>query len=170
MAEGILRARAAAAGLDVEVSSAGILPGGSPATDHAVAVCADRGIDIGNHVSRRLERTMIEEADLVIAMTREHLREAVVAVPTAFPKTFTLRELVRRINERPNATTLEELHAGRTVDQYVRSDALDDVADPVRKPRAAYEQTALEFDGLMARVVRWLPNLTGASSADRAAS
>ena len=158
MAEGILRARASAAGLDVHVHSAGILPGGAPATDNAVAVCADRGIDISGHVSRRLERDWIADADLVIAMTREHLREAVVASPPAFRKTFTLRELVRRINERPDAT-LDQLHAGRQLNDYLRADPDDDVSDPVRQPRDVYEDTALQLDGLLARVVRWLPNL-----------
>jgi protein-tyrosine phosphatase len=159
MAEGILRARAAAAALDVHIHSAGILHGGAPATDNAIAVCAERGIDITGHVSRRIEPSMVEAADLIIAMTREHLREAVVASPEAFSRTFTLRELVRRINERPNAT-LAELHAGRDLERYVKADKADDVADPVRKPLAAYQDTALELDGLLARLVLWLPNLS----------
>ena len=169
MAEGILRSRAAAAGLDLDVSSAGILPGGSPATDNAIAVCADRDIDISGHVSRRLEASMIEDADLVLAMTREHLREAVVAVPSAFAKTFTLRELVRAINDNHDAT-LDQLNAGRALDRYLRAEVNDDDADPVRKPRAAYEDTALQLDGLLARLVLWLPTLADSSTSDRAAS
>ena len=166
MAEGILRARAAAAGLDAHVHSAGILPGGSPATDNAITVCSDRGIDISTHRSRRIERSMIEDADLIIAMTREHLREAIVASPAAFARTFTLRELVRRINANPRAT-LAELHEGRQLDAYLKADPADDIADPVRKPLAAYEATALELDALLARLVLWLPNL---ASQERAAS
>ncbi|MEY2418597.1 MAG: protein-tyrosine phosphatase [Actinomycetota bacterium] len=159
MAEGILRHRAQAAGLDVHVSSAGVLPGGSPPTDHAVAVCAERDIDISSHVSRRLERPLVEEADLVIVMAREHLREAVVASPAAFAKTFTLRELVRRIDANPRAT-LAELHAGRQIGDYVKADPADDVADPVGMSRAKYEDTVWELDGLLTRVVLWLRNLT----------
>ena len=159
MAEGLLRHRAHAAGLDVHVSSAGVLQGGAPATDHAVAVCADRGIDISAHVSRRLERPMIEAADLVIAMARDHLREAVVTAPAAFARTFTLRELVRRIDAKPNAS-LAELHAGREISDYVKGDPADDVADPVGMSRARYEETVWELDGLLTRVVLWLPHLT----------
>jgi protein-tyrosine phosphatase len=158
MAEGILRTRAIAAGLDVRVLSAGIMQGGAPATDHAIAVCADRGIDISGHVSRRLDRALIEGADLVIAMTREHLREAVVASPAAFGKTFTLRDLVRRINLDPHAS-LAELHQGRKIDDYIRPDKNDDVADPVGQARSVYEETALQLDGLLSRLVVWLPNL-----------
>ena len=158
MAEGILRSRAAAAGLDIRVRSAGIMQGGAPATNHAIGVCADRGIDISGHVSTRLERAYVDQADLIIAMTREHLREAVVMSPAAFAKTFTLRDLVRRINLDPHAT-LAELHQGRKIDQYIRPDKDDDVADPVGQARHVYEDTALQLDSLMARIVQWLPNL-----------
>jgi protein-tyrosine phosphatase len=158
MAEGLLRHRVDAAGLDVHVSSAGALPGGAPATDHAVAVCADRGIDISGHVSRRLDRSILDDADLVITMTREHLREAVVTSPSAFAKTFTLRELVRRIDANPHAT-LQELHFGRQIGDYVSADPADDVADPIGQPRSRYEETAWELDGLLTRVALWLRNV-----------
>jgi protein-tyrosine phosphatase len=160
MAEGLLRHRTQAAGLDVHVSSAGALPGGAPATEHAVTVCADRGIDISGHVSRRLDRTILDDADLVIAMTREHLREAVVMSPPVFAHTFTLRELVRRIDLRPRAT-LPELHAGREIRTYISADPADDVADPIGQPLSRYEETAWELDGLLTRVALWLPNVIG---------
>jgi protein-tyrosine phosphatase len=160
MAEGLLRHRTQAAGLDVTVSSAGILPGGAPATDHAVSVLSERGIDISGHASRRLDRAIVDDADLIITMAREHLREAVVASPSAFPRTFTLRELVRRIDANPWAT-LEELHAGRQIRDYIQGDPADDVADPIGQARSRYEETAWELDGLLTRVAMWLPNIIG---------
>ena len=162
MAEGILRHRAAAAGLDVHVSSAGVLQGGAPATDHAVKVSAERGIDISHHVSRRLDKAMVEDADLIIAMAREHLREAVVASPPAFARTFTLRELVRRIEANPQAS-LEELHRGREIRDYIKGDPADDVADPVGLSLNKYDETIRDLDALLGVVVGWLPNLTSAS-------
>jgi protein-tyrosine phosphatase len=167
MAEGILRVRAAEAGLSVSVSSAGILSGGAPATENAVAVCAGRGVDISDHVSRRLDASMIEEADLVLAMTREHLREAVVADPSAFDRTFTLRELVRRISESPRAT-LAELAAGRDLADYVKASKDDDVADPVGQPRHVYEATVAQLDGLLSNLVQWMAAVQ--SNASKAAS
>ena len=155
MAEGILRSRAEGAGLDVEVRSAGLMQGGAPATAHAIGVLSDRDIDISGHVSTQLERALVEEADLIIAMTREHLREAVVMSPPAFARTVTLRDLVRRINMAPDAS-LAELHEGRKVADYIRPDKDDDVADPVGKPRPVYEDTALQLDGLLTRVVNWM--------------
>ncbi len=168
MAEGILRARAADAGLDLTVSSAGIFDGGVPATETAIEVCAERGIDISAHRSRRLERSMIQQADLVLAMTREHLREAVVAEPPAFARTFTLRELVRRINDNPGAA-LSELHAGRSLQDYLRPNELDDVADPVRQPKDVYERTFTQLDALLARLVSALLTLDAAVASRRAA-
>ncbi len=101
---------------------------------------------------------MIEQADLVLAMTREHLREAVVAVPDAFDRTFTLRELVRRLGDAPNAT-LAELAAGRDLADYVKANADDDVADPVGQSRKVYETTVSQLDGLLSRLVAWMRTL-----------
>lgn len=167
MAEGLLRFRAHSTGVEANVSSAGLYPGGAPATEHAVSVLADRGIDIAGHVSRRLDRTLVDQADLILAMTREHLREAVVTSPTAFAKTFTLREIVRRIVDNPSAS-LAQLHLGRSLDDYLRPNPEDDVADPVNKPRAEYEKTAMQLDGMLTRLALWLPNLEASTS--RAAS
>ena len=164
MAEGILRTRAAEAGLELTVSSAGIYHGGAPATENAVLVCADRGVDISGHVSRRLDASMVEQADLILAMTREHLREAVVTDPAAFDRTFTLRELVRRLGDSPNAT-LAQLAAGRDLADYVRANADDDVADPVGQSRRIYETTVAQLDGLLSRLVAWMRTLEPADQA-----
>lgn len=158
MAEGILRTRAAEAGISVSVGSAGILPGGSPATPDGVAVLAGMGIDISDHVSRRLNRDLVTEADLVVCMTREHLREAVVADPGSFPKIFTLKELVRRLEQTPGAS-MPALAAGRKTADYMRNDPADDVADPIGQPRAKYEATAAELDNLLTTLVKNLETL-----------
>jgi protein-tyrosine phosphatase len=54
------------------------------------------GIDLGAHVPCTVNPGMIQAADLVVGLTREHVRETVVAVPSSFQKTFTLREIVCR--------------------------------------------------------------------------
>lgn len=162
MAEGILRARAAEAGLDVTVSSAGAFPSGSPATPDAIATCKEMGIDIDRHRSRRLDRDILDDADLVLTMTREHLREAVVTNPSAFRRIFTLRELVRKLQYNPTAT-LAELHEGRSTRDYLHNDPADDIADPIGKPRAVYAATARELDELLKVVVASLPTLGAAA-------
>lgn len=158
MAEGILRARAAEAGVDLTVSSAGVMQGGAPATPDAVGVLAELGIDISNHVSQRLDRDLVAGADLVLAMTRDHLREAVLCSPPSFPKIFTLRELVRRLEEMPGAD-LANLNVGRSTADYHGSKPDDDVKDPIGQPRKIYAATAAELDALLTTLAKSLESL-----------
>ncbi|MEO7555783.1 MAG: low molecular weight phosphotyrosine protein phosphatase, partial [Acidimicrobiales bacterium] len=78
MAEGMLRARAAARGIAVEVASVGLIFDGRPATDEAVRTAHAHGVDISAHRSSILESEAVDRADLVIGMERQHVREAVV--------------------------------------------------------------------------------------------
>ncbi len=96
MAEGLLRSYLTQAGVPASVGSAGLLPGGSPATDDAVAVMSLRGIDIRRHRSRTLNPAIARGTPLIIGMTRQHVREACVTYGAPISRTFTLKELVRR--------------------------------------------------------------------------
>ena len=158
MAEGILRARAAEAGIAVQVSSAGLMQGGAPATGDAVAVLSDLGIDISGHVSRRLDREMLTQADLVVTMTRDHLREAVLTEPSAFPRIFTLRELVRHLDQNPGAD-LAALNVGRSTSDYHGTVPEDDVKDPIGQSKRVYAATAADLDTLLTTLVKSLGTL-----------
>lgn len=157
MAAALLRARLRDRGADgVVVSSAGLLAGGAPAT--ADARRAVPGLD--DHVSRRLDAGLVQRADLVVAMGRQHLREAAVLAPDAFGRTFTLKELVRaaeRAGPRPGHVDVRDwlaaLGSGRRPGDYLGDDDADDVADPIGRPLAEYEATARELDDLLARFV-----------------
>jgi protein-tyrosine phosphatase len=60
------------------VTSAGTLGiVGFPASDEAVDACAAKGVDISRHRSRALTTHLIEQSDLIFAMTRGH-REAIL--------------------------------------------------------------------------------------------
>ncbi len=124
MAEGLIRARLAAESRrDVEVASAGTWARpGIPATDHARATMAERGIDIGAHRSRELSREILERADLVLVMTRSH-REGILA---EFPDVASRLHLI------------SSLEGGDW-----------DLVDPVGQPMEAYRATARELDGLI---------------------
>src|SRR5690606_11568271 len=75
MAEGLLRRILALSGVGAEVGSAGLLPGGAPATPEAIATMAARRIDISGHVSRTVDVEMARTTTLIIGMTRQHVRE-----------------------------------------------------------------------------------------------
>ncbi len=156
MAEALLRARLRAAGVDAVVSSAGDLPGGVPASAGSVRAMAARGLDLGEHVSRTLEIDQLDRADLVVGMARRHVRSAVALHPPAFPRTFTLKELVRRGRavgarrpDEPFDAWLAALHAGRTASGLLGEDPTDDVADPIGGPDHLYAATADELEQLI---------------------
>jgi len=163
MAEGLLERLLAQAGVGAEVGSAGLLPGGAPATPDAVATMADRGVDISRHVSRTLTRETATTTPLVIGMTRAHVREACVTFGAPVDRAYTLKELVRRGEQaggrregEPGSSWLARIGAGRRTADLVGDDPADDIADPVGRPRDVYEDTADELEGLLRRLVNLL--------------
>jgi protein-tyrosine phosphatase len=160
MAEVLFRDRLAAAGIDAVVTSAGDLPGGSPASPGSVKAMAARGLDLQRHVSQTLTPELVERADLIIAMGRRHLRSAVAMHPAAFTRTFTAKELVRRAipvgARRPGQTLgdwLAAVHQGRTLTGLHGDDTTDDVVDPIGRPDREYEATAVELTDLIDHIV-----------------
>jgi protein-tyrosine phosphatase len=163
MAAALLGRRLDDAGVKAVVSSAGLLFDGKPATDHGRAVMADRGLDTSGHRSRRLRTDLVTGADVVIGMARSHVREAVALAPDVWGRAFTLKEIVRRGEERggraagePLADWLARLHAGRRLPDLLGESDADDVADPIGGPRRSYERTAVELDDLTTRLARLL--------------
>jgi len=74
MAEAILKDTLKREGLeDVEVSSAGIHAlVGEEAPQAARKLLAERGVDLSGHRSRQLDRTLIEESDLILVRAWQH--------------------------------------------------------------------------------------------------
>lgn len=77
----------------VTVSSAGLAAfDGDGAAEGARRAMADRGLSLTEHRSRRVHSALVEEADLILAMTvshRERLREA---FPHKADRVYTLKE------------------------------------------------------------------------------
>jgi protein-tyrosine-phosphatase len=157
MAEGLLLDRLERLGVEARVHSAGMLDTGSPAAPEAVAVLAARGIDISAHRSRRLSAPLVAGADLVLGMAREHVREVVLMDPSAWSRSFTLKELVRRGDAAGPWTKgqllgdwLAKVAADRTRSEMLGASSSDDVADPIGGPPSLYEATAAELSQLVA--------------------
>jgi protein-tyrosine phosphatase len=157
-----LRQRLRRAGVVARVQSAGLLEGGNPASPYGVDVLREQGIDVSGHRSQTMTLELLRGADLIVAMARQHLIEAVVQAPYLFPRTFTLKELVRRggaVGARAPDQSLEawlaRVHAGRATKNLMGTSAEDDVKDPIGRPRRDYVQMVSELDGLIDRLV-WL--------------
>ncbi len=91
MAEGLLRALLPE-NSGWEAASAGICAGnGFPVSQNAVDALKEKGIDIADHLSTHLTPEQIEEADLLVTMTRRH-RDTITAIaPESADKVFLLK-------------------------------------------------------------------------------
>jgi len=160
MAEALLADRLASTGVPATVTSAGMLASGVAPPTEVVAALAPYGLDISEHRSRHLEAADVEAADLVVGMARSHVRDAVVLVPGAWPRIFTLKELVRRGSDagprRPGerlARWLARVGEGRVQSELQGDADVDDVDDPLGGAPEAYVATAALLEGLVDRVV-----------------
>lgn len=152
MGEVLLRAHLAERGVDAHVHSAGTLAWGGPATGSAVLTMRERGLALDGHLSRSLSDELVERADLVIGMTRDHVWRAMRASEDAVSRAFVLGELARlgpRVGPRP-ATESVRAWAARVAD--LRPDDRpvgrtgDEVHDPVGEPMHVYRATAERLD------------------------
>jgi protein-tyrosine phosphatase len=145
------------------VSSVGtIAREGTPAPPEAIAAASEGGVDISAHTARRLAREHLAEADLVIAITAEH-RDAVVRIdPEVAMKTFTMKELVRLLEDLPDqagtggpeslAARVAEANAHRRAGFDGNPDD-EDVADPLGEPLETYRAVAWELAAWSERLV-----------------
>ncbi|HEX3981637.1 MAG TPA: hypothetical protein VHW93_10445 [Acidimicrobiales bacterium] len=140
----------------VAVSSSGIRAGagmaGRGVPDEVLQVMAPYGIDLRTHRSQALTQPMLEEADLIVGMSRRHVQEAVLIDPPSWPKAFMLKELVRRGSElgprRPDQgirSWIDGVHGDRTRESLARRSSTDDVVDPYGKSLERYRATAAEL-------------------------
>ncbi|MHB1510730.1 MAG: arsenate reductase/protein-tyrosine-phosphatase family protein [Acidimicrobiales bacterium] len=163
MAEALLRTLIAERELPATVVSAGLLEGGHERPPEVSTVLSLRGVVLGDGLSRQLVSDDVERADMVLAMERAHVRHAVLLEPEAWPRTFTLKELVRRGEEigprlpvESARAWLERAHEGRERHDLLGDSPLDDVADPFGGPSSAYEAAVTEIADLVDRLVHLL--------------
>jgi protein-tyrosine phosphatase len=119
------------------------------------------GIELSEHESRELTPQLAQGAHVVLGLTRDHLREAVMMDPRLLDTGFTVKELARRAGAqgfRPVTDPLEPwlatLVANRDVMDLMGADPLDDVSDPIGGPLVGYQDTAAELSQLVDRIVR----------------
>jgi low molecular weight protein-tyrosine phosphatase len=144
----------------VTVASAGLLPAGRPPTREVEQVMRRRGLDVAHHRSRELEAALDPAPDLILAMAREHARAVIDLRPELFPRTFTLKDFVRRASGEGRRRESEDLGAfvdrlqlGRKPWDLRGSEPADDVVDPIGRPRRFYERCAAEMAVLVASAV-----------------
>ena len=170
MGEALLRHHCAAADVAVQVASAGVRTAGLPVDPQAVALLAGMGLDIATHRPRQLDSSVLDGdgADLVLVMTREHLRIAATTGKSAFRRTFTVREFERHLLSCPPEAGegldgwLGEVAKTRQTRDLLGDDPRDDVADPYGGSGGEYRQCVGELDRLCRTTARALAVMTAA--------
>jgi len=95
MAEGIFRSLAEKNNLKVEVKSAGlsVFPG-DMASGNSIEAMKKIGIDISNHSSTQINEDLVNEADLILTMSKSHKDYLLSRFRNAEGKVYTLLEYV----------------------------------------------------------------------------
>jgi len=160
MAAALLVRHLARLGVTVPVRSAGMLSDGAAPDPAAVSAMTSYGIGIAAHRSRVARPDDLAQVGLVLAMSRENLRYAVVTEPAVWPRAFTLKEIIRRgerIGPRPLGepfpSWLARIHAGRERSMLLGGSAADDLADPTGATPRAYANTVSLLDQLITRLI-----------------
>lgn len=129
-------------------------------TPEGLEVMREHGLDLGGHRSREATPALVGDADLVLGMAREHVRDAATLVPDVVPRAFTLKELVRRgeaIGPRapsePLGDWLTRAATERRTPDLLGSSPEDDVPDPIGEPIRRYRAVADEIAAASDRLV-----------------
>jgi protein-tyrosine phosphatase len=130
---------------------------GDPMSRHAARVLRDYGADDTGFSSRRVDRDLLADADLVLTTTREQRAYCAGVAPAAVRRTFTLRQLARLIGAMPPdglPTTssvgprlralVAQTASVRARFQFVRAPE-DDLGDPVNQPVDAFRACARDI-------------------------
>ena len=130
---------------------------------HMIAAAKQVGVDVSEHRRRTLTKQVLNTngADLVITMTREHLRAVIAIDQSAWQRTFTLKELARRaVSVGPASSTdgyrdwLSRLAAGRKASEMMHPDPADDIADPYGGPRREHDAMVNTVHQLVDEITR----------------
>lgn len=100
MAEGILKSISEKKNLDLKVKSAGIsVFDGDNASKNSIKAMGKIGIDISKHEARQLHRDLVDEADLILTMSKSHKEFIRANFSSSKDKVFTLLEYAYKINK-----------------------------------------------------------------------
>jgi protein-tyrosine phosphatase len=97
-----------------------------PASEHAVALMSERGIDISSHRARQLQPELVNKADLILVMESGHKK----AIETA---DVTVRGKVFRLGETSDRDIVDPYQRSRAVFEDVLEDIDEGIADWVKQ-------------------------------------
>jgi protein-tyrosine-phosphatase len=145
MAEGILKSLLSQRGInDIHVSSAGIgALSGMPATPFAIEAARHWNVDISGHRARQLTRQIVEDSDLILAMSQEHVETVLQKSETAAARTFLIKAFPAAYSSSQQA-----------------------VQDPIGGYLENYNQTYLELDEIIRKIEGKVIEMAGSLKRD----
>jgi low molecular weight protein-tyrosine phosphatase len=160
LAEFMLRDRAAAAGLEWVVTSAGTSAvAGQPLDRDVVQLLAERGIPPTPWSSSVLRADAIQRADLVLGAARAHRAAVVTLVPSALRHAFTLRQFAGLLGvaslPSPDADGPQLVAAALAARgcRPMGPPERDDIADPVSTGWSGLTACAADVDAVTGAIV-----------------
>ncbi|HHT89413.1 MAG TPA: ribose 5-phosphate isomerase B [Firmicutes bacterium] len=143
MAEHLLRHRAKEKKLDLDVASAGLAAfPGDPGAENALKVLAERGIDGSGHRSRKVQPRLLEEFDLILAMTSGHKKQLLGLAPQLAGRIFLLKEFAKGAEQ------------GQEADDSVEKEY--EISDPFGQSLDVYRQSLEEIDRAVQAILQFL--------------
>lgn len=147
------RMLAAELGPTVTVSSAGTAALAGESIDPSMGrLVSALGVDVGGFVARQVTERLLRDADLILALARDHRARLVDLAPATVRRAFTLLEFARIVRTidlsfiPPGLEPGERLRMITPLAASMRpivrlaANETDDVPDPYRREPAVYEQ------------------------------
>lgn len=158
MAEGFLKWESDRRGLRLDVRSTGTHAWyGRAATIDGRKIMNELGVSIDGHRTLELDDNLVDWADLIIGMSREHARDTVRAFPSAQRKTFTMKALLELLPTLPSHEDTEAWLDAANENRHIADAIADqDIEDPIGERESAYRRVATEIQELTARFAQAL--------------
>ncbi|MDN4472033.1 hypothetical protein [Demequina zhanjiangensis] len=123
----------------------------------------EHGLDGRGHHARMLTPRIVDDSDLIIAMTAEHRRRIVSESPRALKRSFLYMELVaaaRAGAPLPGDTPAERVAniapAIQAYRPYLAGQDIPDVPDPYRRPQEVYDEVATMIVAGAGDIAAWV--------------
>ena len=152
------------------IASGGLLKSGYPVPRNGLTVASEIGLDLETYRSKRLNLSDLGGWDVILTMTREHVRELVAADPTLWPRVFTIKQFRRWIQKHPPSRRaklgawIDMAAAERSRYDMVGSDPDDEIEDPLHSPPEAWRTLAAVLDSEIGAI---MTAIAGGSSTAR---
>lgn len=153
-----------------EVSSAGTQAMiGDPVDPGSARILGSREIPSDSFVARQITERILDDIDIVLPLEVSHRKIVLSYSPRHLKRTFTVKELARLLDsadarepwtQRLAGLATPEVRWAALPSHLARErglsrvpDGADDIADPYRRPQAAFDAMAAEVDAAIERIV-----------------